>query len=63
MCDYCDGKGFYYVANGPDDSDKEVCDCEAGEMLTKDDPEVEEAINNHRDYPYGDGEGRQDASK
>ncbi len=26
-CDYCNGKGWYYVPNGPDDVDKEVCDC------------------------------------
>lgn len=28
-CKYCDGKGFYWVPDGPDDVDREICDeCE-----------------------------------
>lgn len=26
-CSRCEGKGWFYVPNGPDDVDKEVCDC------------------------------------
>jgi hypothetical protein len=26
-CRYCDGTGTRYVPNGPEDFEKEVCDC------------------------------------
>lgn len=26
-CRYCDGTGVRYVPNGPDDFEKEVCEC------------------------------------
>ena len=26
-CRYCEGKGWYWVPNGPDDTDREVCEC------------------------------------
>jgi len=29
-CPYCNGKGWYWVPNGPDDSDKEPCECQEG---------------------------------
>lgn len=28
MCKHCKGKGWYWVQSGPDDYDKEPCDCE-----------------------------------
>ena len=27
-CDRCNDKGWFYVPNGPDDVDKEICDCQ-----------------------------------
>ena len=26
-CPVCNGQGWYYTPNGPDDVDKEPCDC------------------------------------
>ena len=34
-CDYCNDKGWYWVANGPDDVDKEPCDCAMAESTCK----------------------------
>jgi len=30
-CEHCEGRGWYYKANGPDDIDKEICDCQQQE--------------------------------
>lgn len=33
FCSRCQDRGWYWVPNGPDDVDKEPCDCEAGERV------------------------------
>jgi hypothetical protein len=32
-CPRCEGEGYYWAPNGPDDCDKEICDCENGNSL------------------------------
>ena len=32
-CHRCHGKGWYMIANGPDDCDKEPCDCSIEEEV------------------------------
>lgn len=30
VCEKCDGTGIVFAANGPDDTNKEYCDCPSG---------------------------------
>ena len=42
-CEYCNGKGWFYVQNGPDDVDKDPCFCIMIEEETSD--QYSEAIS------------------
>ena len=33
ICRRCKGKGWYWVQDGEDDVDRELCDCQEGEMF------------------------------
>lgn len=40
LCPACDGVGFFWVANGPDDVEKEYCEiCEGDGYIRVDDEE------------------------
>lgn len=34
-CPICNGRGYRLVENGPDDTDKEICECEEEENGTR----------------------------